>query len=66
MAKGRKPKTDQSEEMKRTSFILRTSISKKLNYIKVMDDAEITDLVDEALSDFIVKWEKKNGIIPVK
>ena len=37
-----------------------------LGLVKGMDDAEITDMVDEALSEFIAKWEKKNGPIPVK
>lgn len=69
MAKGTKKVDDADggkEETKRTSFILRSILSKKLNYIKVMDNADITDMVDEALSEFVAKWEKKNGTIPVK
>lgn len=65
MAKATK-NTTQEEEKKRTSFILRTSIIRKLNYIKVQEGGEITDFVDVSLSRFISDWEKKNGEIKLK
>ena len=39
---------------------------KALKYIAFTDDATRTDIINEALVDYIAKWEKKNGPIPKK
>ena len=69
MAKAANPKSDSgspAREKKTTSFILYSDTKKKVNYISVMDEMDITEIVDTALNEYISKWEKKNGPIPEK
>lgn len=67
MAKGVKGSSPKNEEKPvRTSFIIDTVINKKLNYIALMDDRDKTEIVNEAFTEIINKWEKKNGKIPLK
>jgi hypothetical protein len=61
-----KAKSTDSKEKKITSFQIYTDTKKKLNYIKGVDNTDITELLENALQDYIQKWEKKNGKIPVK
>jgi len=65
MAKGVKGSSTASDKT-RTSYILHNEIVKKVRYIALMDEREITDVVDKALREYIDKWEKKNGAIPKK
>ena len=58
--------TGSNSEKKRTSFILHADTMKKIKYISLMDEKDITTSIDEALQDYISKWEKKNGPIPKK
>ncbi len=53
-------------EKKRTSFIIDSDVQKKIRYIAVMDEKDITTAVDEALKGYISTWEKKNSPIPIK
>jgi hypothetical protein len=67
MAKGVKGSSPSKESAPiRTSFIIDPVTNKKLNYISMMEEREKTDIVKEAFIDFIKKYEKKNGTIPVK
>lgn len=37
-----------------------------LKFISFTDEKTQTDIINEALGDYISKWEKKNGAIPKK
>jgi hypothetical protein len=45
---------------------MREDVYKKMGYIAVMDEKDKTDIVEEALLDYISKYEKKNGQIPIR
>lgn len=66
MAKGVKGSGPKEDVPARTSFILRPSLTSKLKYIAVVDQTTQTAIIDRLLSDYIEKWEKKNGEIPMK
>lgn len=67
MAKGIKGSTPSEEDKPhKTTFIVDPALMKKVRYIALMDETEMTGIVKEALSDYVQKWEKKNGPIPVK
>jgi hypothetical protein len=62
MAKGVKGSSPKEESKpKRTSFNIYPIVQKKIKTIAFTDDKDITMVVDEALNDYIRKWEKKNG-----
>lgn len=65
MAKEIKQEKD-AREKKRTSLILYADTFKKVKYISLMDEIDITEIVEEALNEHVAKWEKKNGAIPKK
>jgi predicted transcriptional regulator len=65
MAKGIKGSSPKDKPI-RTSFIISPVVSKKLNWIAFHSDRDKTSIVDEALNDYITRWEKKNGNIPDK
>jgi hypothetical protein len=65
MAKVKKP-AEVEEKTEPQTFRLRPTLLKKLKYIALMDDTTQTDIVDSSLSEFIAKWEKKNGPVPIK
>lgn len=56
----------------RTNLFIEVDLVKKLDYIANMEfainsrKATRTDIVNEALTDYVAKYEKKNGPIPVK
>lgn len=62
-AKAAKP-----EGTKKSIFNIDPSIKKRLKYIAAVDEKwpDQTKIVNQALADFIEKWEKKNGKIPIK
>jgi hypothetical protein len=70
MAKGVKAQPDE-QNIRFTMFAKETSI-KRLDYIARKESFEKnatisrTDLVNQALEEFIAKFEKKNGSIPLK
>lgn len=51
---------------KKAGFELSILTIKKLSYIAVVDDVYQHQIAEQALTDYIEKWEKKNGPIPVK
>jgi hypothetical protein len=63
MAKASKPK---QEGPKKSLFKLEPSIQKQLKYVSFTDEKTMTVIVNEALTDYLSKWEKKNGPIPDK
>lgn len=66
MAKGVKGSGPKEDAPVRTSFIIKPSVTSKLKYIALIDRTTQTEIVDKLLTDYIDKWEKKNGPIPVK
>lgn len=61
-----RPKSKSEREKKTTSFMIYTDTKKKVNYIAVMEEIDITTIVETALQDYINKYEKRNGPIPIK
>ena len=47
-------------------MIMRPSILKKIKYVALVDQTTQTAIVETLLNDYISKWEKKNGPVPVK
>lgn len=50
----------------RATFIVSEEIVQKLKYISLMDCRLLKDVVTEALTEAIAKWEEENGTIVVK
>ena len=65
MAKGLKDSGPKEDIPVRTSYNIKPSITRKLKRIALEDDTNQTAIVDMLLSDFILKWEKKNGEIKI-
>lgn len=57
---------DNPESKERTTVILRTEMIRNIKYIAFTDEKTQTDILDEALIDYVAKWEKKNGPVPKK
>jgi hypothetical protein len=57
-------KTD--NRSKKSIFTLDESNRKKLKIVAVLQERDMQDIVNEALSEWITRYEKKNGAIPVK
>jgi len=66
MAKGVKGSGPTEDVPTRTTFIIRPSIISKLKYIALMEQTTQTAIIDKLLADYIDKYEKKNGPIPIK
>lgn len=49
----------------RATFILPTGDLKKIRMMAVLEGCKQKDLIAEAVSDYIKKWEAANGQIPV-
>ena len=47
----------------RATFIVNKTNLQKVKYISLIDTRQIKDVVGEALSDYIAKWEEENGTI---
>ncbi len=61
-----RPKSTNPREKKTTSFKVYTDTKRKLDYISMMDNKDLSDIADEGFNHVIQKFEKKNGPIPVK
>lgn len=61
MAKAQKLK---SKPKDRGSLYLTPPTMWKLKYIALMDNNRQSDIIEESLSEYIAKWEKKNGPVP--
>lgn len=59
-------------EKQRVNLFIETELLSKLDYIAGMqfaqkgEKATRTDVVNEGLAEYVAKYEKKNGVIPVK
>jgi hypothetical protein len=51
---------------KKSLFTLDTTIKKQIRYIAFTDETTQTEVVNQALTEYVQKWEKKNGKIPLK
>jgi hypothetical protein len=59
-----RPRSINEREKKVTSFNIYTDTKHKVGYISLIDSIDITQIVEQALNDYIDKWEKKNGKVP--
>lgn len=50
----------------RATFLVSEEIVQKLKYISLMDCRLLKDVVTEALTEAIAKWEEENGTIVIK
>jgi hypothetical protein len=55
--------TTNTEETSKTFFPLRNSLTKKINFICLKESNTQTEVVDEALAEYVAMYEKKNGEI---
>lgn len=60
------PKNEPQEGKERTSVYLRADIMKSIRLIAVFDETSLTDIMEIAMLDYIVKWESKHGALPKK
>ena len=58
--------SDNSDSKERTTVILRTEMIRNIKYIAFSDEKTQTDIIDEALTEYVTKWENDNGPIPKK
>lgn len=62
-----RPRKGESRKKKpyegRATFVVDLRLIRKLKYISLMDSKLLKDIQEEALSDYIEKWEAKNGKI---
>jgi len=61
-----KEKQQPGSDKERTTFYLSPDFKIKMKYVAFMSEKTQTLIVDEALTDYFAKWEKKNGAIPKK
>lgn len=61
---GRPRKGDDNDDTSAT-FIISSELLKKIKYICLMEDAMQKDVVGEALSLYVSKWEEDNGKIRI-
>lgn len=67
MAKGVKGSSPAADKKAiRTSFIIDPVLMKKIRYIALMEEHDITTVVNGALIKMIVEYERKIGVIPIK
>lgn len=59
-----KDKKNTQDEKERTSLFLKTDMIRSIKYVCFMDEKNQTQVVEEALTDYLAKWEKKNGPVP--
>lgn len=48
----------------RTSLYVSADILRGIKYIAFAESTSQTSIMDKALSEFIERWEKKNGPVP--
>ena len=65
MAKAKQPPVE-TDEKERTTFYLRKSVSEKLKSLAFQSRQTNTAILDQALTDYFDKWEKKNGKLPTR
>lgn len=58
-----RPKMNNGNDNTRATFIVSAELLRKIKYISLMDDRMVSDVVGEALSLYVSKWELDNGKI---
>lgn len=58
-----RPKKNDGNDNTRATFIVSAELLRKIKYISLMDDRLQSDVVGEALSLYVSKWELDNGKI---
>lgn len=64
--KGYSPERGTKEDETRATFIVNKKNLRKVKYISLMETRQIKDVVGEALTAFIEKWEQENGVINLR
>jgi len=41
-------------------------VLKKIKFIALIEEKNQTETIDQALNEFVDRWEKKNGALPKK
>jgi hypothetical protein len=60
------PKKKTTPVKERTSLYIQPELFQNMKYVIYKDEVTQTDIVNEALTEYFAKWEKKNGPIPKK
>lgn len=66
VGRGRPKKYSEEERIERNfraTFVVSRETIRKVKYISLMDSKLLKDVIDEALGEYIAKWERKNGDI---
>ena len=56
-----RPRNENKEE--RNTFMVDSTLLRKIRYIALMEDCMQKEIVNEALRHYVNSWEKRNGII---
>lgn len=59
-------KKETNRTKKKATFVVFTDTKRKMDYISMMEQKDLSDLADEGFNVIIDRYEKKNGKIPVK
>lgn len=60
------PERGTKEDETRATFIVNKKNLRKIKYISLMETRQIKDVIGEALTDFLAKWEEENGTINLR
>ena len=60
-----RPKKNDGNDNTRATFIVSAELLRKIKYISLMDDRLQSEVVGEALSLYVSKWESENGKIRI-
>ena len=60
---GRPRTKSENNDDTRATFIVSAELLRKIKYIAFMDERLQSDVVGEALSNYVLMWEKENGSI---
>lgn len=58
-----RPRNPELADKVRSTFVIPSELTKKVKYISLMDERLQQDIVADALSEYIAKWETENGKI---
>lgn len=60
---GRPKKNPEDNDDTRATFIVSASLLRKIKYISLMEESLQKEVVNDALSLYVTKWEEENGKI---
>lgn len=55
-----------NDDKEKTSLYIQKDLMKSIKYISFYDEKTQTDILQEALQEYVTRWEKKNGAVPKK